>query len=113
MLAFGMAIALVEKGNDYPVRPWRIGLQLVLRKLFGRKWSRVVKCTVCASMWTALVADCVLCLVNLILFGTFYFFWPFTGLITLGVTFVIIEFLNAIDKEQNINIFVEDKEGEK
>jgi len=99
MLAFGMAIAISEKGGDFPVRPWRIRLQLVLRKVFGRRWSRVVKCTVCTSFWTALGADSVLCLVNLILFGTFYFFWPFTGFIVLGITWLLIEILNAIDSK--------------
>lgn len=98
MLAFGMAIALVEEGDQFPIRPWRLRIQLVIRKLFGRKWSRVLKCVTCASMWTALVADGVLCLVNLVFFGTFYFFWPFSGFIVLGITFVIIELLNSLDQ---------------
>jgi hypothetical protein len=97
MLAFGMSIALVEKGNDFPIRPWRIRLQLLIRKVAGRKFSRLVKCTTCSSFWTALIADVVVCLVNLILFGTFYFFWPFSGFIALGVTWFLIELLNALD----------------
>jgi len=103
MLAFGIAIAIAEKGNDFPVRPWRIRLQLLLRKVINYKFSRVVKCTVCTSFWAALFADIVLCITNLVLFGTFYFFWPFSGIIVLGLTWVVIEFLNAIDSRGDNN----------
>jgi hypothetical protein len=43
------------------------------------------------------------------LLGSFYFLWPLSGFITVGLTWTIIEYLNAIDKDQNINIII-DKE---
>jgi len=111
-LAFGMAVALVEKGNNFPIRPWRIRLQILLRKIVGRKFSRVVKCTVCASFWFSLISDIVLGIICLLKTGTLFFFWPFSGFIAMGLTFIIIEYLNAIDKEANINVIVENKKGE-
>ena len=96
MLAFGIAIAAVEKGNDFPIRPWRIKAQVILSKIHW-KLPQMLFCTVCTSFWASLLADIVLCIMNLVLFGTFYFFWPFSGFIVLGVTWFAIEFLNALD----------------
>lgn len=99
LLSFGISVALVEKGNDFPVRSWRIRLQLLIRKVINYKFSRIVKCTVCTSFWVSLFSDVILCIISWILFGTFYFFWPFSGFIALGATWLIIEYLNAIDKK--------------
>ena len=102
MLAFGIAIAAVEKGSDFPIRPWRIRLQALLSKVH---WNlpQMLFCTVCTSFWAALIADIVLCITNLVLFGTFYFFWPFSGFIVLGLTWFSIEFLNALDSRGDNN----------
>ena len=45
--------------------------------------------------------------IALFVFGTPYFFWPFSGFIAVGFTWTIIEHLNATDKDQNINIFID------
>lgn len=103
LLSFGISVALVEKGNDFPIRVWRIRLQLLLKKIINRKFSRVVKCTVCTSFWASLISDIILCIVCFLATGTFYFFWPFTGFIALGITFVIIDFLNALDSRGDNN----------
>jgi hypothetical protein len=96
LLAFGMAIALVEKGDDFPIKFWKDKLKVVLGKVHSRM-PEMLECTTCTSFWAALIADIVLCIVNISLFGTFYFFWPFSGIIILGITWYAIEHLNAID----------------
>ena len=103
LLSFGMSIALVEKGNDFPIRAWRVRLQLLLRKIINRKFSRVVKCTVCSSFWVSLISDTVLSIICFFITGTFYFFWPFSGFVVLGITWTIIEFLNALDSKGDNN----------
>jgi hypothetical protein len=99
---FGMSILLVEKGKDWPIRPWRIRLQLLLSKIYWRL-PQMLLCTTCTSFWATLIADIVLCIIT----GGAYFFWPFSGAITAGIMWTIIEYLNAIDKEQNINVFID------
>jgi len=98
MMAFGIAVAFVEKGNDFPIRPWRIRTQLVLSKIHW-KMPQMLFCTTCTSFWAALIADIVMFITNWVLFGTFYFFWPFSGFIVLGLTWFSIEFLNALDSK--------------
>lgn len=95
LMAFGMAIALVEKGNDYPVRKPRIILQLMLRKIYW-KLPRLLFCAPCCSFWCALVADISLCVIT----GGAYFLWPITGFIALGFTWFVIELLNAVDSNE-------------
>ena len=102
MLAFGIAVALVEKGDDFPIKPWKMKLQSMLGKVHPRL-SEMLDCTTCTSFWAALIADIVLCITNLVLFGTFYFFWPFSGFIVLGLTWFSIEFLNALDSRGDNN----------
>ena len=100
---FGMAILLVEKGKDFPIRKYRVILQKFIHDHIGRKWSRVLKCTTCTSFWVTLIADIILFIIS----GGTYFLWPLSGAITAGIMWVIIEWLNAIDKDQNINVFID------
>lgn len=102
MLAFGIAIALVEKGDDFPIKPWKMKMQSLLGKVHP-ELPGMLDCTTCTSFWAALIADIVLCITNLVLFGTFYFFWPFSGFIAVGLTWFLIEFLNALDQKGNSN----------
>lgn len=102
MTGFGMAILLVEKGKEWPIRPWRIRLQFILRKIHW-KLARLPLCTTCSSFYLTLVADIVLFIIS----GGTYFFWPLSGVICAAFSWVIIEFLNAIDKEQNINVLID------
>lgn len=107
MLGYGIAITLVEKGRDWPIRPWRIRLQFLLSKIYW-KLPQMLLCTVCTSFWGTLIADIIISLIALSL-GIPYFFWPFSGLICVGFTWTMIEYLNSIDKEQNINVFIDNK----
>ncbi len=103
LTGYGLAILFSEKGNDWPIKPFRARIQLVLRKIHW-KMPQMFYCTTCTSFWTTLISDCVISIISLFL-GYFYFFWPFSGFITAGITWTIIEYLNS--KEQNINVFVE------
>ena len=109
MLSYGMAILLVEKGKDFPIRKYRILLQLLLRKIHY-KAPQMLYCTVCTSVWTTLIADCIVGLISFLITGIPYFFFPFSGIICAGFTWNIIEFLNSIDKDPNINVFIDNKE---
>lgn len=104
-LGYGLAILLVEKGKDWPIKPWRIRLQLILSKIHW-KLPQMLYCTTCTSFWATLVADIVVCVVALLL-GVPYFFWPFSGIICAGIMWTMIEILNSIDKDQDINVFID------
>jgi hypothetical protein len=101
-LSYGMAILLVEKGKDFPIRPWRIRLQLILSKVHW-KLPQMLFCTTCTSFWTTLISDIVLCVIS----GGTYFFWPFSGMICAGIMWTVVEYLNTIDKDQDINVFID------
>ena len=105
LLGYGLAIILVEKGKDWPVRPWRIRLQLVLSKIHW-KMPQMLFCTTCTSFWSTLIADIVVGIIALC-FGVPYFFWPFSGIITAGIMWTVIEYLNSMDSNQDINVFVD------
>lgn len=111
MLGYGMAVILVEKGKDFPIRKYRILLQKAIHDNIGGKWPKVLKCTTCSSFWTTLIADLIIFILAA-LHGYFYFFFPFSGFITAGITFTIVEYLNSIDKKQNINLMIGEDKGE-
>ena len=104
LTSYGMAIILVEKGQDFPIRKPRLILKRFIHKHISRKMSKVLDCSTCSSFWITCFTDCILCIVALC-HGSFYFFFPFSGFICAGIVWFSIEHLNAIDKEQNINIF--------
>jgi len=104
LLGSGMAILLVEKGKDFPIRKYRIILQLFLRKIHY-KAPQVCYCTTCSSFWTSLISDIILFIVS----GGTYFFWPFSGFICAGIMWTIIE---ALNKDQDINIFMNNGDNE-
>lgn len=106
---FGIAVALVEKGNEYPIKKYRVLLQLFIHDHISWKFSQVLFCTTCCSFWTTLITDICLCIIGIFI-GVPYFLWPLSGFITVGLSWVIIEILNSIDKEPNINVFIENKE---
>ena len=101
LLSFGISVALVEKSKEWPIRKYRIILQLLLKKIYW-KIPRVFYCVTCLSFWAALISDFIICIISLIYTGNIYFFWPFSGFITLGFSWIIIEFINSLDKDINI-----------
>lgn len=91
-----LAILLVEKGNDWPVTIITKPLRWLFSKIYG-KLEGLFDCTVCCSFWTTLIGELVL-----YFFYTHVFMWPFTGIITLGIVWCFIEFLNTIDRSKNV-----------
>ena len=108
--SYGMAIILVEKGQDFPIRKPRLILKRFIHKYISRKMSKVLDCSTCSSFWITGFVDCALCILFFLILGQFYFFWPFSGFITMGITWTVIEFLNAIDKDPNYNITINKEE---
>jgi len=109
MVSCGAAILLVEKGNDFPIKKYRVLMQKWIHDHIGWRWAQVLFCSTCSSFWITLIIDCFLCVFSFIVFGSFYFFWPFSGFIVAGLMWCIVEYLNAIDKDPNINVFVDNK----
>lgn len=102
LISFGMSIAIVEKGDKYPIRYFKLRFKLLLHDYISWKFAQVLDCTTCISFWISLIVDICLCFIGFFCFGIPYFFWPLSGFITLGFSWFIIEFLNALDKKQNI-----------
>jgi len=108
LLSFGMSVALVQKGKHWPIRKYNLLLKRFLHKHIYYRAPEVLDCVTCTSFWMALISDVVMMVVSLLVTGSFYFFWPFTGLIAVGFTYFMFEYLNAVDND----IFIEQKEEE-
>ena len=93
IISFGMAVALVEKGDTYPIRKPKLILKRFIHKYVSRKFAKVLECSTCTSFWMALFVDICLFFIT----GGAYFFWPLSGFATVGFTWWMIEFLNAVD----------------
>lgn len=91
IVSFGLSVLLVEKRFNFPIRKINTLMRYYLRKIVSRKFSNVMTCTVCFSFWATFIVE----ICNFVIFGQFYF--PLTGFATVGVTWTIIELLNAID----------------
>ena len=100
ILAYCLSILFVEKGKDFPIKRIRILIQNILHKIYW-KLPQMFYCTTCLSFHTSLVSDIIICIIALY-FGVPYFFWPFSGIISSGMTWTIMEFLNS--REQHIEI---------
>ena len=92
LFGYSLAILLVEKGDDWPISLITKPLRFVLGKIHS-KLPGVLECTVCASFWACLVGE-----IALKFWITGLFLWPFTGVIALGLTWTVIEFMNILDK---------------
>ena len=108
-LSIGISIAIVEKGKEWPIKRYRVLLQLLLRKIHW-KLPRVTTCTTCFSFWATFFSDLVVCFLAYF-HGYFYFFWPFSGFVVVGITWTLVEFLNSQDKNQDINVFIDKEEN--
>lgn len=95
LIAFGMAVLLVEKADQWPVRPIYLRLKHLVRRLLGRRMGEVFDCTVCLSFWTALIAD--LCL--FMAYG--HFLWPLSGFATAGATWAFYETIHILEVKEH------------
>ena len=94
LFGVSFAILMVEKGDAWPVSIITKPLCFVLAKIYA-KFADVLSCTVCFSFWATLVGEIIL----YFLF-THLFMWPFTGVISLGMTWILIEFFNTLDRSK-------------
>jgi len=94
--SFGASILLVEKKSQYPVRKIRVYLNFWLLKLTNKRFAKVINCATCSSFWISLVFELV-CLIIFLLNGwPILFFWPLSGFISSGFTWIITDLLNSI-----------------
>jgi hypothetical protein len=91
--SFGLAVALVEKKRSWPVRRYHLILLNLLNKVHPRL-RRMLNCAPCTSFWCSLVVDCLILVVS----GGSYWAWPLSGFITFGVTWLIMDWLNTLDR---------------
>jgi hypothetical protein len=97
LAAFGIAAVLVDKWREWPVRRIHLFIRLVL-KLIHPRLPRMLKCIGCTSFWAALPCDFVLFCFT---YGH-YWAWPLSGFAAFGLSWVIVDFLNAMDKSHVI-----------
>lgn len=109
LLAISLAILTMQKGNEWPIKKPRIYLQLLMRKIHWR-FPQAMYCVVCASFWFGLIADIMMAILWFILSlinstpYTFYWFWPISGFVAAGLSWIIYEVINVLDGDPVINI---------
>jgi hypothetical protein len=94
-ISFGISILLTKKGNDYPIKKIRVIIQQFLHDYIGWKFAQVLYCSVCTIFWIMFFTD----LLMFIITGGTYFFWPFSGVIGAGLTWITMEIISGINKE--------------
>lgn len=114
LLAISLAILIIQKGHEWPIKRPRIYLQLLMRKMHW-KLPQALFCVVCSSFWMGLVADVLMAILSILLYLInspenyyFYWFWPISGFVAAGMSWIIYEVINVLDKEPIINVDVGD-----
>jgi hypothetical protein len=95
--SLGISIAIVEKGENWPIKPIKDILSKILIKIH-KEAPNVLECVLCSSFWASLIIDSSLFFIT----GGTYFLWPISGFISLFFAWFFIEFLNSIDR-RNLN----------
>lgn len=108
LITFGIAIAIVEKSNEWPLKYVRIIIQKFIHDYISWKASSVLFCSTCSSFWISLIVDILIGIISFFIFGQLYFLWPLSGFASVGFTWFVIEFLNGLDKDTTINLFADD-----
>lgn len=96
LASFGLSVLLVEKGEDWPMSLF-VG---PIRSIFGKinpKVADIFDCTVCMSFWTSLIVE--VCMYFFM--GKIYFLWPLSGFAVVGLTWLVIQVLDAIESRNN------------
>lgn len=94
LVSVGLAILLVEKGGEWPVSMIARPLRRLLR-FIGPKAEGMLECLVCTSFWTTLLVE--LCL--FVISHHVYFLWPLSGFAVCGIAFMLVQIMNAMDRE--------------
>lgn len=95
LAAIGLAIILVEKGEDWPVLIFIPRVKDFLRSIH-EKLPEMLNCSVCTVFWTSLLTDAFI----FIFIGS-YFMWPLTGFAASGLVWVTYQILNTLDNILN------------
>lgn len=95
--SIGMALLLVEKKEEFPIKKIHSMLSSFIEMIFGLEWAMMLHCTICTSFWTSLAVETALYFVS----GRTYFCWPLTGFATAGILYIIIDFLNTLDRRNH------------
>lgn len=95
LVAFGIAVLLVEKSDDGPLFSIKMFITNILFQIH-RDLPDMLECTICTCFWTALIAD--ICLFFITCYS--YFMWPLSGFAFSGITWVIYQFMNILDKTE-------------
>lgn len=110
LLAVSLAILTIQKGHEWPIKKPRIYLQLLMRK-FHWRLPQAMYCVVCASFWFGLIADLIMLVHSIFLYFingyetfTFYWFWPISGFVAAGISWIIYEIIDALGNTPVINI---------
>ena len=106
LISYGISVALVEKGREWPVKRYRVLLQWGLSKVYW-KAAWVLFCVACTSFWVALVVDVVL---RVGVCGA-YWGWPLSGFGALGFSWTVIEALNSLDRAPQVYIHNREDDG--
>lgn len=93
--AFGLSVIFIEKREDFPVSFFHSLFVKIIRLFRYEKLEKVAFCIVCFSFWAALLTD----LFIYFMYEKSYFMWPLTGFAASGLTWLVIDFLNTIDKD--------------
>jgi len=88
----GMAVAIVEKGDRWPVHIIASPLRRFLRYWYPPA-EPVLDCTVCLSFWTTLLAD----LIILLSTKSDFILWPLSGFGSIFITWIIYELFGSLD----------------
>jgi hypothetical protein len=95
--SYGLAVALTQKGEDFPLNLFVKPVRWLLNKLYP-KLAGVFECVVCMSFWTTLITDIVL--MHFKVDGHRYFAWPLSGFITLGLSWTVMELFNVLENKE-------------
>ena len=96
--SYGLAVLLVEKRRQWPVRRYNLLLKKMLGKIH-RRAPNMLNCTVCTSFWTPLLIESGLLISAKINHAPydFHWLWPLSGFITAGLSWSVIQIMNALD----------------
>lgn len=110
LLSVSLAILTIQKGHEWPIKKPRIYLQLLMRKIHW-KLPQAMYCVVCASFWFGLIADLMMLVYSFLFYFinspenyNFYFFWPISGFVASGLSWIIYELINVLDNNPVINV---------
>jgi hypothetical protein len=98
VLGLAGATVLVEKRDQAPIMQINNSIRWLFKKVGLGFFTGVLECTVCCSFWMAGIFELAFwirggCEPTIPV-------WPFSGILAMGLSFYIIDFLNTIDRSK-------------